>query len=135
MGRLKGKRALITGGTTGIGLETAREIVREGARVAVTGTNPDTLQAARNELGPDVLVIPSDASDVAGQQSVAETLGQAFGNVDVVFLNAGIVDMKPLGKWDEASFDRSFAINVKGPFFPIQALLPILANPASVNAH
>jgi NAD(P)-dependent dehydrogenase (short-subunit alcohol dehydrogenase family) len=100
--------------------------------VAVTGKNPDTLQAARKELGPDVLVIPSDASDVAGQQSVAETLRQAFGNVDVAFLNAGIVDMKPLGKWDEASFHRSFAINVKGPFFLIQALLPILANPASI---
>jgi NAD(P)-dependent dehydrogenase (short-subunit alcohol dehydrogenase family) len=139
--RLKGKRALITGGTTGIGLETAREFVSEGAHVAVTGKNPDTLQAARNELWPDVLVIPSDASDVAAQQSVTETLRQAFGNVDVVSINAGIVDMKPLGKWDEASFDRSFAINVKGPFFLIQALLPILANPASVilnasvNAH
>jgi NAD(P)-dependent dehydrogenase (short-subunit alcohol dehydrogenase family) len=59
--RLNGKRALITGGTTGIGLETAREFLSEGARVAITGTNPKTLEAARKELGSDVLVIASDA--------------------------------------------------------------------------
>ncbi|MFL6464676.1 MAG: SDR family NAD(P)-dependent oxidoreductase, partial [Bryobacteraceae bacterium] len=65
MNRLKNKRALITGGTTGIGLETARQFVTEGARVAITGKNPSSLDAARKELGNDVIIIPSDASDVA----------------------------------------------------------------------
>ena len=141
MGRLTKKRALITGGTTGIGLETAREFVAEGARVAITGTNPKNLEAARGELGVDVLVIASDASEVAAQKTLAETVRQAFGGLDVLFINAGIVDMRALEQWDEAAFDRSVGINFKGPFFLIQALLPIFANPASivlngsVNAH
>jgi NAD(P)-dependent dehydrogenase (short-subunit alcohol dehydrogenase family) len=132
MNRLKDKRALITGGTTGIGLETAREFLREGARVAITGRNPQNLEAARKELANDVLVIASDMGDVAGQKKVAETIRQAFGSLDVVFLNAGIAEMRPLEKWDEAAFDNSLNINFKGPFFLLQALLPILNNPASV---
>ncbi|MFZ5674990.1 MAG: SDR family oxidoreductase [Pseudomonadota bacterium] len=141
MDRLKGKRALITGGTSGIGLETARQFLDEGARVAVTGTNPETLEAARKELGPDVLVIRADAADVAGQKIVADAVKQAFGGLDIVFVNAGIALLKPLEAWDEAGFDRVFDINVKGPYFLLQALSPILANPASivlntsVNAH
>jgi NAD(P)-dependent dehydrogenase (short-subunit alcohol dehydrogenase family) len=141
MDRLKGKRALITGGTTGIGLETARQFLHEGARVAITGKNPATLESARKELGSEVLIIPSDASDVAAQKRVAESLREAFGAVDILFINAGIAELKPVEQWDEASFDRSFATNVKGPYFLVQALLPIFANPASivingsVNAH
>lgn len=141
MNRLKGKRALITGGTSGIGLETARAFLRDGARLAVTGTNPARLDAARTELGNDVLVIDSDASDVAAQKIVAETVRHAFGGLDVLFLNAGIAELRPVEQWDEAAFDRSVALNLKGPFFLIQALLPILGNPASivinasVNAH
>jgi len=141
MDRLKGKRALITGGTTGIGLETAHQFLREGARVAITGKNPSTLESARKELGSEVLIVPSDASEVGAQKKVAEALREAFGAVDVLFINAGIAELKPLEQWDEASFDRSFAINVKGPYFLVQALLPIFANPASivingsVNAH
>jgi len=141
MDRLKGKRALITGGTSGIGLETARVFLSEGARVAITGRNPATLESARRELGADVLIIPSDMSNSAAQKDVAESLRQAFGGLDVLFLNAGIADLKPVEQWDETAFDRSFATNVKGPFFLIQALLPLFANPASivlngsVNAH
>jgi NAD(P)-dependent dehydrogenase (short-subunit alcohol dehydrogenase family) len=141
MNRLKGKRALVTGGTSGIGLETARRFLNEGARVAITGKNPVTLEVARKELGEDVLIIPSEASDVAGQKTVAETLRQAFGALDLLFVNAGLADLRPVEQWDEAGFDRSFAINVKGPYFLVQALLPIFANPASivlngsVNAH
>jgi NAD(P)-dependent dehydrogenase (short-subunit alcohol dehydrogenase family) len=141
MDRLKGKRALITGGTTGIGLETARHFSNEGARVAITGRNPATLEAARKELGTDVLIIPSDAGDAGAQKAVAEMLRQHFGGLDVLFVNAGVAQLKPVEQWTEAEFDRSFAINVKGAFFLIQALLPIFANPASivlntsVNAH
>lgn len=141
MNRLKDKRALITGGTTGIGLETARQFLKEGARVAITGRNADTLEAVRKELGAGVSVISSDASDVADQKRVVESLRRDFGALDILFVNAGVADLKPLDRWDEAAFDRTFAINVKGPFFLIQALLPIFANPASivlnasVNAH
>lgn len=141
MKRLQGKRALITGGTSGIGLETARAFLREGARLAITGTRPATLDAARAELGSDVLVISSDAGDVAGQKALVETVRDAFGGLDVLFVNAGIAELRPVEKWDEAAFDRSMALNLKGPFFLIQSLLPILGNPASivinasVNAH
>ncbi|KQV33583.1 MULTISPECIES: SDR family oxidoreductase [unclassified Rhizobium] len=141
MDRLKDKRALITGGTSGIGLETARQFLAEGARVAVTGTNPETLEAARKELGDGVLVIKADAADVAGQKEVAAAIEKAFGGLDIVFVNAGIALLKPIDAWDEQTFDRVFDINVKGPYFLIQALLPILANPTSivmntsVNAH
>lgn len=141
MNRLKGKRALITGGTTGIGLETARQFLAEGARVAITGTNAQRLEAAGKELGSEVLVIASDAGDAGSQKALAETVGKAFGKLDILFANAGIADLRPVEQWDEAGFDRSFAINVKGPFFLVRALLPIFANPASivltasVNAH
>ena len=141
MNRLKDKRALITGATSGIGLETARHFLAEGARVAITGRSLATLEAARKELGSDVVAIVSDASNAAGQKAVAEAVRQAFGGLDVLFVNAGVAELAPVEKWDEAAFDRSFAINVKGPYFLIQALLPIFANPASivlnasVNAH
>jgi NAD(P)-dependent dehydrogenase (short-subunit alcohol dehydrogenase family) len=141
MDRLKGKRALITGGTTGIGLETARQFVAEGARVAITGKNPVTLDAARKEFAGDVTVLESDASDVAAQKMLAAEINRIFGGLDVLFVNAGIAELRPVEKWDEEAFDRSFAINVKGPFFLIQSLLPVFANPASivlttsVNAH
>jgi len=141
MNRLAGKRALITGGTTGIGLETARHFVREGARVIITGTNPKNLDSARKELGDDVMVIASDAANAPAQKDVAETVRKTFGKLDVLFVNAGMVDMRPIDQIDEAAFDRSFAINLKGPYFLIQALLPLFANPASivlngsVNAH
>src|SRR5437763_4959513 len=141
MNRLQGKRALITGGTSGIGLETAKLFLEEGARVAVTGTNPKTLEAAGQQLGSAVAVIPSNAGSTGDQASLAGAIRTLFGELDILFVNAGVADLRPLAAWDEASFDRSFAINVKGPLFPIQALLPIFSNPASivlngsVNAH
>ena len=141
MTRLTGKRALITGGTSGIGLETAKQFLAEGARVAVTGTNPETLEAARLALGPDAIVLRSNAGDVADQKALATKLKDAFGQIDTVFVNAGVAELKPIEAWDEEGFDRTFDINVKGPLFLVQALLPILANPTSIvlngsiNAH
>lgn len=132
MKRLEGKRTLITGGTSGIGYETARQFLAEGARVALTGTSPEGLEKAHRELGPDVLVLQADAGDVAAQAELAEQVGAAFGQLDAVFINAGVAHFGPFGAWSEADFDRSMAINLKGPFFLLQALLPILANPASV---
>ena len=131
MPRLKGKRALITGGTSGIGLETARRFLEEGARVAITGLSKAGLDAARKELS-DLIVIKADAGNAADQKKVAEAIRNAFGQLDVLFINAGIADLKPLGQWDQAAFDRSFNTNVKGPYFLLQELLPVFANPASI---
>src|SRR3954470_23514470 len=141
MDRLKGKRALITGGTSGIGLETARQFIAEGARVAVTGTNPKTLEEAAKVLGTHALIVRADAGDIAAQADLARQLKAAFGGIDAVFVNAGVADFRPLEQWDAAGFDRSFEINVRGPFFLIQALLPLLSDPSSIvlntsiNAH
>jgi NAD(P)-dependent dehydrogenase (short-subunit alcohol dehydrogenase family) len=132
MTRLSNKTALITGGTSGIGLETARQFLKEGARVAITGRDAKNLEAAGKELEENVLLIPSDAGDIAGQKKVADTIRQEFGGLDILFLNAGVVEMAPLEKWDERGFDRSFNTNFKGPFFLIQALLPLFHNPASI---
>jgi NAD(P)-dependent dehydrogenase (short-subunit alcohol dehydrogenase family) len=132
MNRLHNKRTLITGGTTGIGLETARQFLAEGARVAITGSNPDTLAAAQTALGKEVLVIRSDAGNVAAQQALAHQLQAHYGGLDAVFVNAGVADFRPLEAFDEAAFDRTMAINVKGPLFLVQALLPLLAKPSSV---
>jgi NAD(P)-dependent dehydrogenase (short-subunit alcohol dehydrogenase family) len=122
MNRLEGKRALITGGTTGIGLETARQFLKEGAQVAITGLNSGTLDDARKDLGHNVLVLSSNAGDVPMQQTLAKSVQEAFGGLDILVVNAGIGEFRPLEKWDESAFDRSFAINLKGPFFLIQAL-------------
>ena len=141
MNRLKGKRALITGGSSGIGFETARQFLEEGARVIITGTDRKKLDAARKELGTELMVTLSDASDVEAQAKLAKSVADTLGQLDILFVNAGIVDMRPLEQIDSAAFDRSFNVNVKGPFFLIQALLPVFANPASivlngsVNAH
>jgi NAD(P)-dependent dehydrogenase (short-subunit alcohol dehydrogenase family) len=139
--RLKGKRTLITGGTSGIGLETAREFLCEGARVAITGRSHASLDSARKELGEAALIIEADASSVPEQKRVADTIRTEFGGLDVLFVNAGIAELRPVEQWDEAAFDRTVASNWKGPFFLVQALLPLFGNPSSivlngsVNAH
>ena len=141
MGRLKGKRALITGGSSGIGLETTRQFVAEGARVAITAHNPEAFELARQEFGEAVLYIASDAGDAPDQKNVAERIKNDFGALDILFINAGVTRLKPLEQWDEDAWDRSFQTNVRGPYFLIQALLPVFSNPASVilnasiNAH
>lgn len=141
MSRLQNKTALITGGTSGIGLETARQFIAEGARVAVTGSSAAGIEAARAALGDSALVIQADAGSVDGQAVVAEAIKSAFGHLDILFINAGVAEFGPLETWTEAKFDRSININVKGPFFLTQALLPLFSNPASIvlntsiNAH
>lgn len=132
MPRLKNKYALITGGTSGIGLETARQFLAEGATVAITGRNESALAAARQALGDAVLTIQSDAGETAGQQALARRLAGLWPRLDVLFVNAGDVTHRSIGDWDEAAWDHLMQTNLKGPFFLIQALTPLLSNPSSV---
>jgi NAD(P)-dependent dehydrogenase (short-subunit alcohol dehydrogenase family) len=141
MDRLRDKRTLITGGTSGIGLATAKIFLEEGARVAITSSSQTSLDSARKILGSTVEYFVSDASVVPAQDELAERIKSSFGNLDALFVNAGIAELRPVEQWTEEAFNRSFATNVRGPFFLIRALLPVFANPASVvlnasiNAH
>ncbi|WP_145583384.1 SDR family oxidoreductase [Yersinia thracica] len=132
MNRLKDKYALITGGTSGIGLETARQFLAEGATVAITGRNDAALQAVHVELGERVWLLKSDASNIADQSKLAAKLAESWPRLDVVYINAGDVTHNLIEEWDKASFERVISTNLKGPFFLLQSLLPLLANPASV---
>ncbi len=131
-GDFTGKRALVTGGTTGIGRATAELLHRAGARVAVTGQNAATLEAARQELPEDVLVLRSDARSIHDASALAATLGERFGSLDVVFLNAGIAQLAPFEALTEAHYAEQFDSNVKGVAFTLHRLLPLLARGASV---
>jgi NAD(P)-dependent dehydrogenase (short-subunit alcohol dehydrogenase family) len=132
MDRLKGKRALITGGSSGIGLETARQFVAEGARVVITARDAKSFDEARRQLGDRATYIASDAADATSQKQLAAQIKEGLGSLDILFVNAGVADLRPIEQWDEAAFDRCFKINVRGPFFLIQALLPLFTNPASI---
>lgn len=124
--------ALITGGTTGIGLATARVLHAQGFAVLVTGQNPETLAAAQHALPDDIVVFRADARSVADAERVGAELRQRFGKVDVAFLNAGIGRMLPLEAVDEAFYDDHFDVNVKGQFFTLQKILPLLGTGSSV---
>lgn len=117
MNRLAGKRALITGGTSGIGLETAQRFIAEGADVLVTGVTPASIDKARQILGDKVPVVQADARDLDAQRGLAERVREHFGKLDVAFLNAGVSDWRPFEDHTEDSFDRLFDINVKSVFF------------------
>ena len=132
MGGLTGKRAVITGGTTGIGFATAQRFLQEGARVAITGQNPDRVEEARRALGPNVLAVRSDAGSVSDTEAMIDQVGSTFGGIDVMFLNAGIAKFAPLGQVTEAMFDESFAINAKGVLFAVQRAEKLLQPGASI---
>jgi len=132
MGKLSGKVAVITGGTTGIGLATARLFAAEGAKVIVTGRSADTLAAARKELSRVAEVVQSDAGDPAQVRKLFDDVGRAHGRIDVLFLNAGIAKFAPLADSDEELFDHTIQVNLKGPFLALRAALPLLGKGASV---
>jgi NAD(P)-dependent dehydrogenase (short-subunit alcohol dehydrogenase family) len=124
--------ALITGGTTGIGRATARTLHEQGFAVLVTGQNPETIAAAQKALPGDVVVLRADARVLADADRVASELRERFGRLDAVFLNAGVGRMLPIEAVDEATYDDHFNINVKGQFFTLQKVLPLLAKGSSV---
>jgi NAD(P)-dependent dehydrogenase (short-subunit alcohol dehydrogenase family) len=128
---MKNKTILITGGTTGIGLATAQLLSAEGARVIVTGRNPDTLAAARKIL-PGVTVLASDSADAGAAQALGRDVGAHATTLDGVFLNAGIALFAPVENTTLKQFDNMFNVNVRGLYFQLQSLIPLLANPSSV---
>jgi NAD(P)-dependent dehydrogenase (short-subunit alcohol dehydrogenase family) len=129
---MKNKTVLITGGTTGIGLATAQHLQAEGARVLVTGRNPETLAAARTTLGANAVVLPSDSGSLADAQGLGAAVQKHAAKLDAVFLNAGIAQFGPIEAMTPKHFDDMFNVNVRGLYFQLQSLLPILANPSSV---
>jgi NAD(P)-dependent dehydrogenase (short-subunit alcohol dehydrogenase family) len=131
-GRLTGKIAVITGGTSGIGLATARLFAQEGARVIATGSSDATVAAARAQLGDAVEVVRSDAANAGEVQALFADLGRRFAGIDVLFINAGIVRNAPLESLDEAVFDEVMRVNVKGPFLAIKHAAAWLRPGASV---
>lgn len=128
---MKNKTILITGGTTGIGLATAQHLQAEGARVLVTGRNPETLAAARTALGANAVVIPSDSASLADAQGLGAAVQKHVAKLDAVFLNAGIAQFGPFESLTPKHFDDMFNVNVRGVYFQLQSLLPILANPSA----
>jgi NAD(P)-dependent dehydrogenase (short-subunit alcohol dehydrogenase family) len=130
--RLANKTALITGGNSGIGLATARLFVAEGARVTITGRNRETLAAAAKELGPNALAIVADANDIAATEAAVKQAAEKFGKLDIVFANAGIPGITPLGKTTLAGFEQVIRTNLTSVFFTVQAALPCLNDNASI---
>jgi NAD(P)-dependent dehydrogenase (short-subunit alcohol dehydrogenase family) len=129
---IAGKTALITGGTTGIGRATAELLHRGGARVAITGHNPDTLAAARRELPEEIAVLEADVASLSDSTRLAGVIEQRFGKLDILFLNAGIAQLAPFEGVTEAFYEKHMNVNVKGVIFTLQQLLPLLGRGSSV---
>lgn len=132
MDKLKGKTALITGGSTGIGLATARRFVAEGARVYLTGRREAELDSAARDLGRSAVPVRTDVSDVADLEQLFERVRLDGNGLDVVFANAGVGEFAALDELTPEGFDRTFAINVRGTVFTVQKALPLLNESASI---
>lgn len=132
MKRFAGKSVLVTGGSSGIGLAAAQAFAAEGARVVITGRDAATLEQAVASIGGTVLALRNDAGDVAAASALATAVAAAGINLDVVFINAGVAQFVAFADADESHWDRTFDTNVKGPYFALQALLPLLNPGASI---
>jgi NAD(P)-dependent dehydrogenase (short-subunit alcohol dehydrogenase family) len=131
--RLDGKVAVITGGSSGIGLATAQRFVEEGAYVFITGRRRSELDAAVKQIGKNnVTGVQGDVSNLADLERLYDTVKQQKGRIDVLFANAGIVEVAPLGSITESNFDKMFNINVKGLLFTVQKALPLFQDGGSI---
>jgi NAD(P)-dependent dehydrogenase (short-subunit alcohol dehydrogenase family) len=141
MNRFTHKTVLVTGGNSGIGLSAAKAYAAEGARVVITGRDAATLEQAKAALGPQALALRNDAGSITAAKQLASELAARHIKLDAVFINAGIAKFAPFAEVDEALWDQTFDINIKGAYFQIQALLPVLNAGASIvlngsiNAH
>ena len=130
--KLDGRVALVTGGTTGIGLATAKLFHAEGARVIVTGKNPATLEAARVSLGGIAEVVASDSGDTADIEGLFARIAKEHEGLDVLFLNAGVLRAGAIATMGEADFDEVLRVNVKGPWLALKAAIPLLRRGGAV---
>ena len=117
--RLDGKIAVITGGNSGMGLATAQRFVQEGAYVFITGRRQNELDRAVKQIGKNVAGIQGDVSNLEDLDRLYDTVKQQKDRIDVLFANAGIVEVAPLGSITESLFDKTFSINVKGLLFTV----------------
>ncbi|WP_349844562.1 SDR family oxidoreductase (plasmid) [Pantoea dispersa] len=129
---LQDKIALVTGGTSGIGLATAQELAAQGARVFITGRRQAELDAAVASIGAAATGIRADAAQLSDLDAVYAQIARQAGRLDILFANAGGGDMLPLGAITEEHFDRIFSTNVRGVLFTVQKALPLLSDKASV---
>ena len=131
-GKLEGKIALITGGTSGIGLATAKRFVNEGAFVFITGRREKELGDATKEIGRNVTAVQGDASKLDDLDQLFAQIRKEKGRLDIVFANAGAARFAPIDAITEEFFDSIFGINVKGLLFTVQKALPLLPNGSSI---
>jgi NAD(P)-dependent dehydrogenase (short-subunit alcohol dehydrogenase family) len=132
MGKLEGKIALITGGNSGIGLATAKQFVKEGAYVFITGRRAAELAAVVREIGPNVTGVQGDVSNLGDLDRLFAQIKREKGRLDIVFANAGIAEYAPLGQISEEHYESIFNVNVKGLLFTVQKALPLLPDGASI---
>jgi NAD(P)-dependent dehydrogenase (short-subunit alcohol dehydrogenase family) len=130
--KLEGKVAVITGGNSGIGLATARRFVAEGAHVFITGRRQAEFDEAVRQVGKHVTGVQGDVSNLADLDRLFATVKQQQGRLDVLFANAGVPAMAPLGSISEEHFDKAFHINVKGLLFTVQKALPLFTDGGSI---
>ncbi|CAB3801488.1 Rhamnolipids biosynthesis 3-oxoacyl-[acyl-carrier-protein] reductase [Paraburkholderia caffeinitolerans] len=132
MNRFEGKTVLVTGGNSGIGLAAAQAFAREGARVVITGRDAAALETARATLGSKALAIRNETGTVQAARDLARQLSEEGIRLDAVFINAGVAKFAALPEVDETLWDATFNANVKGAYFQIQALLPLLNQGTSI---
>ena len=132
MNRFEGKTALITGGTTGIGLATAKLFINEGARVIVTGRAAATIKSAQADLGDNAIVVRSDATSFPDMDALVANVKETFGKLDVLFVNAGYGQFIPFEAVTEKVYDEMLNLNAKGPYFIVQKLVPLMPEGSSV---
>src|SRR5215475_14186298 len=130
--KLEGKVAVITGGNSGIGIATARRFVTEGAHVFITGRRRAELDEAVRQIGRHVTGVQGDVSNLTDLDRLLATVKRQQGRLDVLFANAGVPALAPLGSITEEHFDKVFAINVKGLLFTVQKALPLFADKGSI---
>lgn len=128
MGKFNGKVAVVTGGTSGIGLATAQKFAKEGAHVFITGRRQSELDSAVKLIGDNVTGIQGDVSNLADLDSLFEAVKQEKGHLDILFANAGLGSFLPLGEITEEQYYKTFDVNVKGTIFTVQKALPLFPN-------
>ena len=132
MNRLAGKIAVVTGGSSGIGLATAKRFVEEGARVFITGRRQFELERAKRLIGDGLEIVQADISKIADTVRLRDSIMEKGGHVDIIFANAGIAAFSTLEQTTEQVFDKVVDINLKGTFFTVQALLPLMSFGGSI---